>query len=118
MKRPAPCFLPPIALRRYSREPLYSQIARQFRAAGLPAQAPLPSTRLLAARFGVSRNTAVAAYDALASEGLLESRRGSGARWLGKSRRVTAADLLRDSQFPFRPIPLHDPDGNPLYFHR
>ena len=38
----------------------------------------LPSTRELAARAGVSRNTAVAAYELLASEGWLESRGSAG----------------------------------------
>ncbi len=38
----------------------------------------LPSTRALAAAHGVSRNTAVAAYDLLLSEGYISARRGSG----------------------------------------
>ncbi|CAM3684823.1 PLP-dependent aminotransferase family protein [Roseateles saccharophilus] len=38
----------------------------------------LPSSRELAASVGVSRNTAVAAYELLASEGWLESRGGAG----------------------------------------
>jgi len=38
----------------------------------------LPATRELAATMRVSRNTAVAAYDLLLSEGYLEARRGSG----------------------------------------
>jgi GntR family transcriptional regulator / MocR family aminotransferase len=38
----------------------------------------LPPTRELAATFGVSRNTAVSAYDLLMSEGYVESRQGDG----------------------------------------
>jgi len=38
----------------------------------------LPASRQLAARVGVSRNTAVAAYELLASEGWLESRGAAG----------------------------------------
>jgi len=38
----------------------------------------LPSTRALASTHGVSRNTAVAAYDLLLSEGYVSVRRGSG----------------------------------------
>jgi GntR family transcriptional regulator/MocR family aminotransferase len=38
----------------------------------------LPPTRDLAATFGVSRNTAVAAYDLLLSEGYVEARQGDG----------------------------------------
>ena len=38
----------------------------------------LPSSRALAQAFGISRNTAVAAYDLLLSEGYLRARRASG----------------------------------------
>src|ERR1700742_3238827 len=38
----------------------------------------LPSTRALASANGISRNTAVAAYDLLLSEGYVSMRRGSG----------------------------------------
>jgi GntR family transcriptional regulator/MocR family aminotransferase len=38
----------------------------------------LPSTRSIAETYGVSRNTAVAAYDLLLSEGYVVARRGSG----------------------------------------
>src|ERR1700679_506464 len=38
----------------------------------------LPSTRALADSCGVSRNTAMAAYDLLLSEGYLASRQGAG----------------------------------------
>src|SRR5689334_17336204 len=38
----------------------------------------LPPTRDFAATFGVSRNTAVAAYDLLLSEGYVEARQGDG----------------------------------------
>lgn len=44
----------------------------------LAAGLRLPSTRELAAHVGVSRNTAVAAYELLASEGWLESRGAAG----------------------------------------
>jgi len=40
----------------------------------------LPSTRSIAEYYGVSRNTAVAAYDLLLSEGYVVARRGSGTR--------------------------------------
>jgi GntR family transcriptional regulator/MocR family aminotransferase len=39
---------------------------------------PLPSTRTLAASLGLSRNTVVAAYDRLLSEGYVASRQGAG----------------------------------------
>lgn len=40
----------------------------------------LPSTRAVAEAYGVSRNTAVAAYDLLLSEGYIVTRRGSGTK--------------------------------------
>jgi DNA-binding transcriptional MocR family regulator len=49
----------------------------------------LPSERELAARLAVSRSTVVTAYDALRTEGLLESRQGSGTRVRGGRRRRT-----------------------------
>jgi GntR family transcriptional regulator/MocR family aminotransferase len=39
---------------------------------------PLPSTRTLATSLGVSRNTVVAAYDRLLSEGYVAARQGAG----------------------------------------
>lgn len=44
----------------------------------LPAGARLPSSRALAAAWGVARNTVVGALDRLTAEGLLAGRRGSG----------------------------------------
>jgi GntR family transcriptional regulator/MocR family aminotransferase len=55
---------------------------RQLRSAildgRLEAGLRLPATRVLAHIAGVSRNTAMAAYEQLLAEGYLESRRGSG----------------------------------------
>ncbi len=44
----------------------------------LPADAPVPSTRAMAKRLKVSRNTVMLAYQALASDGYLVSRERSG----------------------------------------
>ena len=72
-----PISIPP----RNSRERLRS-LHRQLRTAILEGRLQpglrLPPTRVLAAEYGVSRNTAVAAYDLLLSEGYLTSRRGAG----------------------------------------
>lgn len=72
-----PIDIPP----RKSRERLRS-LHQQLRAAILEGRLKpglrLPPTRVLAAEYGVSRNTAVAAYDLLLSEGYLSSRRGAG----------------------------------------
>jgi GntR family transcriptional regulator / MocR family aminotransferase len=72
-----PISIPP----RNSRERLRS-LHRQLRTAILEGRLQpglrLPPTRVLAAEYGVSRNTAIAAYDLLLSEGYLTSRRGAG----------------------------------------
>jgi DNA-binding GntR family transcriptional regulator len=103
--------------------PLYRRIALDFRRriadGSLPHGVRLPSSRALASRLGVSRNTVTAAYETLAAEGLLTTRIGSGTR-VNSARRVRldARTLLRDAHYPGIPVPLRDPDGNPLYLHR
>lgn len=62
--------------------PLYAQLYVGLREAilggRLRAGVRLPSTRLLSAELGVSRNTVMNAYDQLQSEGYLEGRVGYG----------------------------------------
>jgi GntR family transcriptional regulator/MocR family aminotransferase len=60
----------------------------------------LPSSRELAARAGVSRNTAVAAYELLASEGWLESR-GSAGSFVAELPRAAVAVSDRASVAPW-----------------
>ena len=64
--------------------PLHRKLSDALRAAvddgRLPTGERLPSERDLAVRLAVSRSTVVAAYDTLRSEGVLESRQGSGTR--------------------------------------
>jgi GntR family transcriptional regulator / MocR family aminotransferase len=58
----------------------------------------LPSTRSVAETYGISRNTAVAAYDLLLSEGYIVARRGSGtevAASLPKAPRAPASGKAR-----------------------
>ena len=64
--------------RRRLSEQIYRQIRAGIRAGRLPAAEALPSSRELADRLDVSRNTVVAAYERLAAEGLVRSRPGSG----------------------------------------
>jgi GntR family transcriptional regulator / MocR family aminotransferase len=72
----------PLNLDRASGIPLARQLAdgvREHVVAGtLPVGRRLPSTRALAGDLGVSRSVTEHAYDQLAAEGWLESRRGSG----------------------------------------
>ncbi len=75
--------LHPWRIDRRAAEPLFRQIYAELRGAiaarTLAPGARLPSTRELAARLGVSRASAVAAYEQLAAEGWIEGRTGSGA---------------------------------------
>jgi len=74
----------PISLPQRGSRQLLRDLHRQLRAAitngRLRPGARLPSTRTLAASRGVSRNTAVAAYELLLSEGYVAARGGSGTR--------------------------------------
>jgi DNA-binding transcriptional MocR family regulator len=58
-------------------EALAVDIKRQIETGSLRAGAKLPSIRKAAARFGVSKNTVIDAYDQLVVAGLLKSRPGS-----------------------------------------
>ena len=109
--------------------PLQVQVYRWLRRAiwrgELPSGCLLPSTRALAMQLGVSRNTALYAYETLAAEGLIGGRRGSGTRVLGRSEVCAAAPkrrrdlswILRDSHYPVSAAAFADPDGNSLYTH-
>ena len=120
-----PISIPP----RNSRERLRS-LHRQLRIAILEGRLQpglrLPPTRVLAAEYGVSRNTAVAAYDLLLSEGYLTSRRGSGtyvADVLPKQparRAVAAARSAADrrlNQVWLQPAMPFDPERASPRFH-
>jgi GntR family transcriptional regulator/MocR family aminotransferase len=67
---------------RASGTPLFRQLYQQLRSAILSRRlrpgTKLPSTRELAARLGVSRAAAVAAYEQLLAEGYTSGRHGSG----------------------------------------
>jgi GntR family transcriptional regulator / MocR family aminotransferase len=84
--------------------PLYRQLYDEFRAAilagRLKAGNKLPPTRELANELGVSRNTVMAAYDQLRSEGYIEGRVGSGA-WV--------TSTLPEEMLQSRPITARAP---------
>lgn len=73
---------PDIQLDRAEQRPLQLQLALALKSAieqgRLTAGARLPSSRALAENLGVSRIVALNAYDQLAAEGYLETRRGQG----------------------------------------
>jgi DNA-binding transcriptional regulator YhcF (GntR family) len=107
-----------------SRQPLYLQLRdvlrRHILDHGLPPGAKLPSTRALAKNLALSRNTVVNAYEALSAEGLVTGTVGSGTRVTAtvRWRKLDFRSILRESHFPTDPLPVCDPDGNPLYLHR
>ena len=110
-----------LAIDRDRGEPLWRQIVAQLQAAieaGLvPRGTRLPSTRSLARSLGVSRNTALTAYEELAARGCVSSRQGAGVFAVVPP---TIIDLdmrviMRDAHYPSRTIAFQDQDGNPLY---
>jgi DNA-binding transcriptional MocR family regulator len=110
-----------LTLDRRDREPIFRQVAaavsRAIAIGHLTRGMRMPSTRALAKTLGVSRNTVLAAYAELASDGLIESSSGSGT-WVAAGV-VTApgidwADVLRRSRYPSRLRRFSDPDGNSL----
>ncbi|WP_363621368.1 GntR family transcriptional regulator, partial [Mesorhizobium sp.] len=56
---------------------LYHGLVAIIRSRALPPGSELPSTRALAAELGLGRNTIVAAYDQLVTEGYLANRQGA-----------------------------------------
>jgi GntR family transcriptional regulator / MocR family aminotransferase len=116
-----------IAIDRASRAPLnlqvYDALRRAIADGRLSRGARLPSTRALAKRLKVSRNTVLNAYETLLSEGLVISRIGSGTRvralhGIPAPAALQAAALLHRAHFPIDPSAFEDPDGNLLYAHR
>ncbi|MEI9403239.1 PLP-dependent aminotransferase family protein [Mesorhizobium argentiipisi] len=82
---------------------LYHGLVAIIRSRGLPPGSELPSTRALAAELGLGRNTIVAAYDQLVTEGYLANRQGA---------RPVIVDLPegpRESAAEEPPVPLRQP---------
>lgn len=98
---------------------LVQALQRQLRAAILDGRLKpglrLPSTRTMARQLGISRNTVVAAYDLLLSEGRLIGRHGAGTfvaqqpRPLSDSPTPVQADQADDRLAPFWRDCSYDP---------
>ena len=112
------------------RSPFYLQVYGFLRRAILRGDLPrgfhLPSTRALSRSLRVSRNTVLNAYEALALEGYLTGKPGSGTFVCQRGspvyhyprlKALSGRRLLRDSHYPMRPSFFRDPEGNPLYLH-
>jgi DNA-binding GntR family transcriptional regulator len=109
-----------LALDRDRGEPISLQLARQLQdaieAGRVVPGTRLPSTRSLATRLGVSRNTVLTAYAELTARGLIGARRGSGV-FVARRQGVRGFDLkrvTREAQYPSRTISIQDQDGNVL----
>ncbi|MDQ0464367.1 GntR family transcriptional regulator/MocR family aminotransferase [Caulobacter ginsengisoli] len=76
---------------------VYAQVRAAILGGALPPASRLPSTRDLAARLGVARASVVEAYEQLAAEGYLLSRRGAGA--------FVSADLSGLADLAPSPVP-------------
>src|SRR5438045_1470087 len=63
---------------------LYQMLRRQMDDGTLPVGARVPSTRALAAEFGMSRTTVTTVYEQLAAEGFIVTSAGRVARVTGQ----------------------------------
>ncbi len=73
--------------------PIHDQVAAHLRglisAGAIGKQARMPAQRNLARDFNVSRNTIIAAYEQLRSEGVLKTKKGAGTFVTAHSQRVS-----------------------------
>lgn len=96
--------LPPFTADRSVYEQLRDRLRELIATGVIASGARMPSQRILARDLRVSRNTVIAAYEALTSEGLLQSRSGAGTHVVAS---VTAShrpiDRLKD---PAPALPL------------
>ena len=129
MKRSPKLDLPPIRIRRKDDQLWHQLCCALRRAIASGALAPgsrLPSSRILARKLKLSRNTVLPAYESLSAEGLINGRVGSGTRVCARSARfvrlLAATDTgrirrLRESGFPLQTVEFDDPDAHPIYLH-
>ena len=76
---------------------LHAQLSAAIRDGRLRAGVQLPGTRDLAKAYGLSRNAVVLTYETLASEGLLQTRRGAGT-FIADVRSQAADDANPDTE--------------------
>jgi len=100
---------------------VYDRIRRAMASGDFPPGSRLPSTRALAAKMGVSRNTVITAYEMLAADELIVAVKGSGARVRGMANYPQLPDprlILSQAQYPIEAVHFGDTEGNHLYLHR
>jgi DNA-binding transcriptional regulator YhcF (GntR family) len=113
---------------RDSLQPMYLQLYAFVRLAivnrSLTPGQRLPSSRALAERLRISRNTVLTAFEELAAQGFIEGRIGSGTRVCGAAGPLPLPKipdvntLLREAHYPAAASRFSDPDGSTLYLHR
>ena len=127
MKRAAKSALLDFVPDRDSLRPMYLQLYAFVRLAimnrSLTPGQRLPSTRALAERLRISRNTVLTAFEELAAQGFIEGRIGSGTRVCGVGplpvpKIPDVNTLLREAHYPAAASHFSDPDGSKLYLHR
>jgi DNA-binding GntR family transcriptional regulator len=84
---------------------LEAALAWQIDVGRVPAGSRVPSTRTLAQRLGLSRNTVALAFDSLIADGYLSSHVGDGSYVLDRAQRVRVPIFERPRRW------LRDPDG-------
>lgn len=84
---------------------LEAAVAWQIDIGRVPAGTRVPSTRTIARRLGVSRNTVALAFDSLAADGYLAPHVGDGTYV------VPAAERARPPAWQRRRRWIRDPDG-------
>lgn len=88
-----------LSIDKRSEEPVYEQIRRQIvelvQSGLLEAGTRIPSVRQLALSLGISKNTAALAYEELAAQHVIETRRGSGTFICDRPDVVMGVDLSR-----------------------
>jgi GntR family transcriptional regulator/MocR family aminotransferase len=116
--------LPPHGSRKVL-ESLHRQLRSSILDGRLQAGMRLPATRALAQAAGVSRNTAMAAYELLLAEGYIETRQGSGTYVAANARQFDRSapavpglsnTLVRKLQRPWRDAVPVSQSGIPVRF--
>jgi GntR family transcriptional regulator/MocR family aminotransferase len=91
---------------RRTRRDLYEQLKTAIRSGRLAPGLRMPASRALAGQLGISRNTVIAVYELLLSEGDISTRPGSGAyvaeREAPAPRPPTNADMVGRIAAPWR----------------
>ncbi|MGE0595862.1 MAG: PLP-dependent aminotransferase family protein [Hyphomonadaceae bacterium] len=99
--------LPKLEKGRSAQDQLKGHLRQLILTGGIGAGARMPAQRILARDTGLSRNTVTIVYETLISEGLLETRHGSGTFVVKQPFRVAAQRRVTPPKDPVPELPLH-----------